>query len=157
MIEKELLAVVLALEKFHPYLLGFKTVIFMDHSVLKHLMTKKEAKAWLIHWILLLQEFDLEIHDKKGVKNVVADYLSIFPNALVERTPINEVSEMSISSPFWKNPGMRILSIIWSPDNYLLNGQNRTGIDSLPRFDTFFGKNRISSSTVLTRLFGDVY
>ena len=112
-----MIEIVLALEKFHPYLLGFKIVIFMDHSVLKHLMTKKEAKAWLIHWILLLQEFDLEIHDKKGVKNVVADYLSIFPNALVERTPINEVSEMSISSPFWKNPGMRILSIIWSPDN----------------------------------------
>ena len=78
------------LEKFHPYLLGSKTVIFTDHSALKHLMTKKEAKTWLIRWIILLQEFDLKICDKKGVKNMVADHLSRIPNAPVERTPINE-------------------------------------------------------------------
>ena len=62
--EKEFLAVVFALEKFQPYLLGSKTVIFTDHSALKYLMIKKEAKARLIRWILLLQEFDLEIQDK---------------------------------------------------------------------------------------------
>ena len=59
--EKEFLAVVFALEKFRPYLLGSKTVIFTDHSALKYLMTKKEAKARLIRWILLLQEFDQKI------------------------------------------------------------------------------------------------
>ena len=74
--EKEFLAVVFALEKFRPYLLGSKTVIFTDHSALKYLMTKKEAKARLIRWILLLQEFDLEIRDKRGIENVVADHLS---------------------------------------------------------------------------------
>ena len=63
--EKEFLAVVFALEKFHPYLLGSKTTVFLDHSALKLLMTKKDAKARLIRWILLLQEFDLEIRDKK--------------------------------------------------------------------------------------------
>ena len=64
--EKEFLAVVFVLEKFRPYLLGLKTVIFTDHSALKYLMTKKEAKARLIQWILPLQEVDLEI----GIKEV---------------------------------------------------------------------------------------
>ena len=63
--EKEFLAVVFALEKFRPYLLGFKTTIFTDHSTLRYLMMKKDAKARLIRWIILLQEFDLEIRDKK--------------------------------------------------------------------------------------------
>ena len=61
--EKEFLAVVFALVKFHPYLLGSKTTIFTDHSALRYLMMKKDTKAQLICWILLLQEFDLEIRD----------------------------------------------------------------------------------------------
>ena len=75
------MAVVFVLEKLRPYLLGSKMVIFMDHSALKYLMTKKEVKARLISWILLLQEFDLEIRDKRGIENVVADHLSRILNA----------------------------------------------------------------------------
>nr|CAN68518.1 hypothetical protein VITISV_036970 [Vitis vinifera] len=74
--KKELLAVVFALDKFRAYLVGSFIVVFIDHSALKYLLTKQDAKARLIRWILLLQEFNLQIKDKKGVENVVADHLS---------------------------------------------------------------------------------
>ncbi|RDX73479.1 hypothetical protein CR513_46913, partial [Mucuna pruriens] len=74
--EKELLAIVFALDKFRSYLLGSKIVVFSDHAALRYLLKKPDAKPRLIRWMLLLQEFDLEIRDKKGAKNSVADHLS---------------------------------------------------------------------------------
>ncbi|CAM8963464.1 unnamed protein product [Rhodiola kirilowii] len=74
--EKELLAIVYAFDKFRSYLVGSKTIVFTDHAAIKYLLAKKDSKPRLIRWILLLQEFDIEIKDKKGVKNVVADHLS---------------------------------------------------------------------------------
>ena len=57
-------------------MVGADIVIFTDHSALKYLLTKQNVKARLIRWVLLLQKFNLQIKDKKGVENVVADHLS---------------------------------------------------------------------------------
>ena len=57
-------------------MVGSDIIVFTDHSTLKYLLTKQNAKAGLIRWVLLLQEFNLQIKDKKGVKNVVVDHLS---------------------------------------------------------------------------------
>ena len=73
--EKELLAVVFAFEKFRSYIVNSKVIVYTDHAAIKYLLSKKDAKPCLIRWILLLQEFDVEIRDKKGAENVVADHL----------------------------------------------------------------------------------
>ncbi|RDX78150.1 hypothetical protein CR513_41604, partial [Mucuna pruriens] len=75
-IEKELLAIIFALDNFRSYLLGSRIIMFSNHAALRYLLKKPDAKPRLIRWILLLQEFNIEIRDKKGVENSVADHLS---------------------------------------------------------------------------------
>jgi hypothetical protein len=88
--EKELLAVVFAIEKFRSYLVGAKVIVYTDHATLKYLLTKNDAKPHLIRWILLLKEFDMEIKDEKGVENSVADRLSHLQFEESAELPIND-------------------------------------------------------------------
>ncbi|RDY12090.1 Retrovirus-related Pol polyprotein from transposon 17.6, partial [Mucuna pruriens] len=87
--KKELLAIVFALDKFRSYLLGSKIVVFSNHAALKYLLKKPDAKSRLIWWMLLFQEFDVKIRDKKGAENVVADHLSQLERE-VEPIPIRD-------------------------------------------------------------------
>jgi hypothetical protein len=118
--EKELLAVVFALDKFRSYLLGSKIIIFFDHAALKYLFSKKDAKSRLIRWILLLQEFDIEIWDKKGTENVVADHLSRLTMDYTEdATPISETFPDEQLLHIAQNPAPWFADIV----NYLITDQ----------------------------------
>ncbi|XP_031112037.1 uncharacterized protein LOC116016008 [Ipomoea triloba] len=114
--EKELLAVIFALDKFRSYLLGSKVIVFSDHAALKYLLGKKESKPRLIRWILLLQEFDLTIKDRKGAENPVADHLS----RLVRDEDTLPISENFPDEQLFQISGM----VPWYADlvNYLVTG-----------------------------------
>ncbi|GJT08116.1 reverse transcriptase domain-containing protein [Tanacetum coccineum] len=91
--EKEMLVVVYAFEKFRPYLVLSKSIVYTNHSALKYLLSKQDAKLRLLRWVLLLQEFDIIIHDKKGTENLAADHLSRLENPhkdMLENKDINE-------------------------------------------------------------------
>lgn len=79
--EKELLAIVYASKKFRSFLIGLKVIVYTDHVAIKYLLTKSNSTPRLIRWVLLLQEFDLEIREKKDSENVVADHLSRLNNS----------------------------------------------------------------------------
>ena len=88
--EKELLAVVFACDKFRPYIVDSKVIVHTDHAAIRYLMEKKDAKPRLIRWVLLLQEFDLHIVDRKGADNPVADNLSRLENIAYDPVPVND-------------------------------------------------------------------
>nr|GEZ88306.1 reverse transcriptase domain-containing protein [Tanacetum cinerariifolium] len=111
--EKEMLAVVYAFEKFRSYLIMNKSIVYTDHSALKYLFSKKDAKARLLRWILLLQEFDFKFIDTKGAENYDVDHLSrlenpyenvFYPKEINETFPLetlNKVAHQDQSTPWF--------------------------------------------------------
>nr|GEZ75376.1 reverse transcriptase domain-containing protein [Tanacetum cinerariifolium] len=111
--EKEMLSVVYAFKKFWSYLIMNKIIVYTNHSALKYLFAKKDSKARLLRWVLLLQEFTFKVIDIKGAENLAADHLSrlenphqnvLNPKEINESFPIetlNLVSTRGNSSTSW--------------------------------------------------------
>ena len=116
--EKEFLAVVFALEKFRSYIVGSPITIFTNHAALKYLLSKQDTKPRLTRWILLCQEFNLTIKDKKGVENVVADHLS-------RLVPESDSHDIPIGDSFPDEQLFALAHYPWYADivNYLVTGQ----------------------------------
>ncbi|GJS92871.1 reverse transcriptase domain-containing protein [Tanacetum coccineum] len=133
--EKELMAVVFAFDKFRPYLILSKTIVYTDHSALRHLFKKQDAKPRLIRWILLLQEFDIEIKDKKGTENVAADHLSRIDN--------DETSDDSdVDDNF---PGETLMEITTNDTPWFADFANYLVGDVIPKGMTYQQKNKFFS------------
>ena len=99
--ENEMLAMVFTYEKFRPYILGSHVIIHTDHATIKYPMAKKDDELRLIRWVLLLQEFDLEIKDKNGSDNVIADHLSRMEKP-TEEERMTEIKEISLLSSLFR-------------------------------------------------------
>nr|GFB69736.1 reverse transcriptase domain-containing protein [Tanacetum cinerariifolium] len=97
--EKEMLAVVYAFEKFRSYLIMNKSIVHTDHSALKYLFSKEDAKERLLRWVLLLQEFDFKVLDTKGAKNLAADHLSITTRRCVHGKEAFDILEACHNGP----------------------------------------------------------
>ncbi|XP_021713696.1 uncharacterized protein LOC110681585 [Chenopodium quinoa] len=87
-------------------------IVYTDHIVVRYLMTKKEAKPRLIRWVLSLQDFHMEMRDKKGVENYIADHLSRLPFENKDDVPINDeigfealITMASTCSPWCQRSG----------------------------------------------------
>nr|GEW54265.1 hypothetical protein [Tanacetum cinerariifolium] len=97
--EKEILAVVYTFEKFRSYLIMNKSIVYNDYSALKYLFAKKDAKARLLRWILLLQEFDFKVVDTKGAENYAADHLSRLENPYDNAKKLSTSSQLATVNP----------------------------------------------------------
>ncbi|KAK1680447.1 hypothetical protein QYE76_041295 [Lolium multiflorum] len=127
--EKELLVVVFACDKFRPYIVDSKVTIHTDHAAIRYLMTKKDAKPRLIRWVLLLQEFDLHIIDRKGADNPVADNLSRLENIAYDPVPVND------SFP---NEQLAVIKVSSRESPWICFGSRSTMSSSGTQKDSFF-------------------
>ncbi|GJV64483.1 putative nucleotidyltransferase, ribonuclease H [Tanacetum coccineum] len=137
--EKELLVVVFAYDKFQSYLVLSKTIVFTDHSALKYLFAKQDAKPCLIHSILLLQEFDIEIKNKKGAENAAADHLSRLENLHLEELRDDDIDDNFLDETLTNVSSTEEDKIPWFADfaNYLVGKILRKGLPYAQRCKLF--------------------
>nr|GEZ81313.1 reverse transcriptase domain-containing protein [Tanacetum cinerariifolium] len=126
--KKEMLAVVYAFKKFRSYLIMNKSIVYTDHSALKYLFAKKDAKARLLRWILLLQEFDFKVIDTRGAKNYAADHLSRLENPYENTFNPKEINETfpleSLNKVAHKDPSTRWFADLanYHAGNFIIKG-----------------------------------
>ncbi|GJX18871.1 reverse transcriptase domain-containing protein [Tanacetum coccineum] len=131
--EKEMLAVVYAFEKFRSYLIMNKSVVYTDHSALKYLFNKKDAKARLLRWVLLLQEFDFKVINTKGAENYAADHLSRLENPyenVFYPKEINETFPLDTLNTVTSHDNQKYMSVVccrysnYHAGNFLIKGMS---------------------------------
>nr|GEW62301.1 reverse transcriptase domain-containing protein [Tanacetum cinerariifolium] len=126
--EKEMLVVVYAFEKFRSYLIINKRIVYTDHSALKYLFAKKDSKARLLRWVLLLQEFTFKVIDTKGAENLTADHLSRLENPHQNVLDLKEINESFpfetlnlVSTRAYKTPiGCTLYKLVYGKAYHLL-------------------------------------
>ncbi|GJY91125.1 reverse transcriptase domain-containing protein [Tanacetum coccineum] len=111
-------------------------IMHTDHSALRHLFKKQDAKPCLIHWILLLQEFDIEIKDRKGIENVAADHLSRIQND--ETSDDSEVDD--------NFPGETLMEINTEDEPWFADFSNYLASNIKPKGMTYQQKNKFFSN-----------
>ncbi|GJY18515.1 reverse transcriptase domain-containing protein [Tanacetum coccineum] len=129
------MVVVFAFDKFRSYLILSKIIVHTNHSALRHLFKKQDAKPRLIRWILLLQEFDIEIKDRKGTENVAADHLSRIEND--ESSNDSEVDD--------NFPRETLIEINTKDKPWFANLANYLVGDIIPKETTYQQKNKFFS------------
>ena len=149
---KEAAGTVYALDRFRAYLVGSDIIVFTDHSTFKYLLTKQNAKARLIMWVLLLQEFNLQIRDKKGVENVVVDHLSRLTIAHNTHNPL-------INDKFPEESLLLVEEAPWYAPigNYVATGELQADLKAqdkkffFQKFTPIIGRNNSYTNIALTR------
>nr|GFA66115.1 reverse transcriptase domain-containing protein [Tanacetum cinerariifolium] len=126
--EKEMLAVVYVFEKFQPYLVLSKSIVYTDHSALKYLLNKQDAKPRLLRWVLLLEEFDITNLDKKESENLAADHLLRLENPhqdvlvnkdINENFPLETLGSLTSHNTSCRRKGFQRCDTLFLDDPYL--------------------------------------
>lgn len=109
MTKKEMFTLMYAFDKFRSYIVGTKVIVYTNHSTIKYLFKNKDLKTRLIIWIFLLQEFDLEIRERKGSKTQIVDHLSRLEDSshvvneglILEEFPDEQLLALDIAQVPW--------------------------------------------------------
>jgi hypothetical protein len=87
--EKHALAVVLAVQKLHHYILLRTTRVVADSNPMQYLLSRRKVNGKFIRWIVILQEYDLEFSTPKRKKALVLAELVTALSSDTTSAPVN--------------------------------------------------------------------
>ncbi|XP_042005760.1 uncharacterized protein LOC121754476 [Salvia splendens] len=126
--EKEMLSVVFAFEKFRPYLLGSKVIVYIDHEAIKYLLAKKESKLRLIRWVADHLSRILQEDNGEAILEAFPEEHLCLIKSIPERQWINQEEEIAQANQGSKGQNTRKEPWLADMANYLVTGE-------LPRSD----------------------